>query len=104
MAMYCPRCGSFNAGMAQACLTCMGPLAKGQSVPDDARCAVHANETPLGRCMVCGKAVCFEDGSMVDGRILCFTDAAAAATTTGVSAASSPKEKKKAGFSLGKKK
>ncbi|MBW3622899.1 MAG: hypothetical protein KY468_05750 [Armatimonadetes bacterium] len=102
MAVYCPRCGTFNRGQGQACITCLGPVSKGQSVPEDAKCATHANNSPLGRCMVCGKATCFDCGSMVDGQILCFTDAAAAATTTAETATGTPKDKK--GFSFGKKK
>jgi hypothetical protein len=104
MAVYCPRCGTFNKGQAQACLTCLGPVSKGASVPEDARCATHANESPLGKCMVCGKATCFECGSMVDGKVLCFTDAAAAATTTATTATAGAAPKAKKGFSLGKKK
>ena len=103
MAVYCPRCGSFNKGQALACLTCLGPLAKGQSVPEDARCYTHADQSPLGRCMSCGNATCFECGSMVDGKILCFTDAAATATVD-YTQTTQPQQKKKGGFSFGKKK
>ena len=103
MAMYCPRCGTFNRGQGQACLTCLGPLAKGQSAPEEATCATHPNNTPSGRCVVCGTATCFDCGSMVDGRILCMNDAAAAATTTDTTAAA-PAAKKKGGLSFGRKK
>ena len=102
MATYCPRCGSFNGGQGQACLTCLGPLAMGQSVPSDARCATHPDQSPLGRCMGCGKATCFECGSMMDGKILCFACATAALTTTASSAAAPSVTTKKA--SRGKKK
>jgi hypothetical protein len=79
----------------------MGPLAKGQSVPVDAKCATHPAQTPTGRCLSCGKAVCFDCGSMVDGRMLCMDCAAAAATR--VEPAPDTGRKKK-GLSLGKKK
>jgi hypothetical protein len=49
---------------------------------------------PLGRCLVCGKATCFECGSLVDGRILCFNDAAAAATISEPAANGSDKKKR----------
>lgn len=103
MAVYCPRCGTFNAGQGQACITCLGPLAKGQSVPEDAKCATHPNRSNYGRCIVCGQATCFDCGSMVDGKILCMNDAAAAATTTDTTAAA-PTAKKKGGLSFGRKK
>ena len=104
MAVYCPRCGSFNPGSGQACITCMGPLVKGQSSPEDARCATHPQEEPIGRCMTCGKAVCYECGSLVDGQTLCMTCATAAATTMASSAAAPAAGKKKGGLTLGKKK
>jgi hypothetical protein len=51
--------------------------------------------------LVCGKATCFECGSLVDGRILCFNDAAAAATIPEPAGAGADGKKKRG---LGRKK
>ncbi len=104
MAMYCARCGSFNSGPNQSCISCMGPMANGVSVPADARCASHPTTSPLGRCVGCGSAVCFECGSMVDQRVMCFNCAATAATTTATSAAGSGGGGRKKSAGLFKKK
>ena len=101
MATFCPRCGSFNAGQAAACLTCVGPLSGGPSTPDNTTCPNHSGASPLGRCGACGVTTCFDCGSLVDSRILCFTCANNAMTTTGSSAAGPTGGKKKG---LGRKK
>src|SRR3712207_458399 len=103
MAVHCARCGSFNPGQQQACISCMGPLANGQSVPSDVKWPNHPGEIPLVKCASCGTTVCFEDGSLIDNKVLCFNCAPQMATTTATSAADAPKAKKR-GLSLGKKK
>ena len=66
----------------------------GQSARVDARCATHTDQPSLGRCMTCGKITCFECGSLVDQRILCFNCATIAATTTATTETKSTKAKR----------